>query len=68
MHRTLVCWCFQAYRQLGDASPDVGAQELKAMWNVTQELIAEGRISAGHDISDGGIITTLCEMAFAGGS
>jgi phosphoribosylformylglycinamidine synthase len=36
------------------------------MWEVTQSLISEGKISAGHDISDGGIATTLCEMAFAG--
>ena len=37
------------------------------MWEVTQGLIAQGRISAGHDISDGGLATTLLEMAFAGG-
>jgi phosphoribosylformylglycinamidine synthase len=58
----------QAYNQLGDSCPDVTAALLKAMWEVTQGLIAEGRVSAGHDISDGGIATTLLEMAFAGGS
>ena len=36
------------------------------MWEVTQSLIQEGRISAGHDVSDGGVATTLLEMAFAG--
>jgi phosphoribosylformylglycinamidine synthase len=47
-------------------SPDVSGAALKGMWAVTQSLIASNRISAGHDISDGGIATTLCEMAFAG--
>lgn len=28
--------------------------------------IPERRISSGHDISDGGLITALLEMAFAG--
>jgi len=56
----------QAYNQLGDASPDVTAKALQGMWEVTQDLIGKGKISAGHDISDGGIATTLCEMAFAG--
>ncbi|GAX81039.1 hypothetical protein CEUSTIGMA_g8474.t1 [Chlamydomonas eustigma] len=56
----------QAYNQLGDSCPDVSAEHLKAMWEVTQSLIAKGSISAGHDISDGGVVTTLLEMAFAG--
>ncbi|KAL6745568.1 CobB/CobQ-like glutamine amidotransferase domain-containing protein [Haematococcus lacustris] len=56
----------QAYSQLGDCCPDVAAADLRAMWEVTQQLIGGAKISAGHDISDGGIATTLCEMAFAG--
>lgn len=56
----------QVYNQLGDACPDVTSAGLKGMWEVTQALLATGRISAGHDISDGGIATTLLEMAFAG--
>lgn len=56
----------QAYNQLGDSCPDVTSADLKGMWEVTQGLIAKGSISAGHDISDGGIATTLLEMAFAG--
>ena len=34
-------------------------------FNVLQELIKKGWIMAGHDISAGGIITTLLEMTFA---
>ena len=56
----------QAYSQLGDSCPDVAPGHLKAMWETTQSLIAAGRVSAGHDISDGGIATTLLEMGFAG--
>lgn len=56
----------QVYNQLGDESPDVQTAHVKAAYNATQQLIADGKISAGHDISDGGIATTLLEMAFAG--
>ncbi|KAL4423911.1 hypothetical protein ABPG75_001212 [Micractinium tetrahymenae] len=56
----------QAYMQVGDASPDVDPKVLKAAFNVTQQLIADGKLLAGHDISDGGIVTAVLEMAFAG--
>jgi phosphoribosylformylglycinamidine synthase len=57
----------QVYQQLGDAPPDVDdAHALKRAFNAVQELIAERVVSAGHDRSDGGLITTLLEMAFAG--
>ena len=36
------------------------------MYNTTQSLIADDKISAGHDISDGGMAVTLLEAAFAG--
>jgi len=52
--------------QIGDTSPDVDPADLKAMWEVTQGLLRERAISAGHDISDGGIAVALAEMAFAG--
>jgi phosphoribosylformylglycinamidine synthase len=55
------------FGQVGDESPDVeDAQLLKRAFNTVQELIADGAIVAGHDRSDGGLITTLLEMAFAG--
>lgn len=56
----------QAYDQLGNDCPDVTSGALKAMWETTQALIAQGAISAGHDVSDGGLVTTVLEMAFAG--
>ena len=35
-------------------------------FGATQKLISERLLRSGHDISDGGIITTLLEMAFSG--
>ena len=61
-----LAWPVQVYGQLGDDSPDVDVSSLKAMYKITQRLIAEDRVSAGHDISDGGIAVTLLEAAFAG--
>ena len=57
----------QVYGQVGNESPDVDDPEmLKRAFHAIQKLISENLILAGHDISDGGIITTFLEMAFAG--
>ena len=56
----------QAYEQVGNTSPDVRTSLVKAAYATTQELIKQRQISAGHDISDGGVAVTLLEMAFAG--
>jgi len=56
-----------AYGQIGDATPDLDDVELlKRAFDAVQELIDEGLVLAGHDRSDGGLVTTLLEMAFAG--
>jgi phosphoribosylformylglycinamidine synthase len=55
------------YGQVGDDCPDLDdPYVLQRAFEVVQSLIAERRISAGHDRSDGGLVTTLLEMAFAG--
>jgi len=56
----------QAHAQLGDESPDVSAADVGAAWRGVQAAIDAGLVRAGHDISDGGIVTALLEMAFAG--
>lgn len=57
----------QCYKQIGDESPDVdNVQLLKDSFNAVQLLIDKGLVLAGHDRSDGGLITTLLEMAFSG--
>ncbi len=56
----------QVFGQLGGVSPDVDIGVLGAAFNTTQALIERGLLLAGHDVSDGGLATTLLEMAFAG--
>jgi len=57
----------QALGQIGNESPDVEDPELlKRAFQAVQDLIAAGLILAGHDCSDGGLITTVAEMAMAG--
>lgn len=57
----------QAYGQEGNDTPDISQPEvLKKAFNVTQSLLAQKKLLAGHDISDGGLIVSLLEMAFGG--
>lgn len=57
----------QVFGELGDIAPDLDqAAVLKAFFEVTQQLVAERSLLAYHDKSDGGLFTTLVEMAFAG--
>ncbi|WP_457668709.1 phosphoribosylformylglycinamidine synthase [Thiolapillus sp.] len=57
----------QVYSQLGHICPDLDDLEmLKRCFGAVQELNRDGLILAMHDRSDGGLITTLLEMAFAG--
>jgi len=55
----------QVYGQLGDEVPDLDdPARLAGLFAAVQAL--RGQILAYHDRSDGGLLTTLCEMAFAG--
>ncbi|KZN46772.1 phosphoribosylformylglycinamidine synthase [Pseudoalteromonas luteoviolacea] len=57
----------QVYKQLGDKTPDVDSPELlKGFYNAMQALVADEKLLAYHDRSDGGLFTTVAEMAFAG--
>ena len=57
----------QVYGQLGDQGPDLDDPEaLKRFFAVITELRREGLLLAYHDRSDGGLLATLAEMAFAG--
>ena len=59
--------CAQLYNQIVNESPDIeDFVSLKSAFEVTQELIDKRTILAGHDRSDGGLVTCLLEMAFAG--
>lgn len=55
------------YGQIGNETPDIDdAGLLKRVFIATQWLIEKDLILSGHDISDGGLIVTLLEMAFSG--
>lgn len=57
----------QTYGKLGKQAPDVDdAEDLKAFFAVIQGLNADGHLLAYHDRSDGGLLTSVMEMAFAG--
>ncbi len=57
----------QVYGKLGSQAPDVDdAEDLKAFFAVIQGLNADGHLLAYHDRSDGGLLVTAFEMAFAG--
>jgi len=57
----------QVYNQIGDSAADVDdAELLKGFFKAIQQLMAQSLLLAYHDRSDGGLFTTLLEMAFAG--
>jgi phosphoribosylformylglycinamidine synthase len=57
----------QVVSQTGDATADVdNPNDLVEFWSAIQELGRDGKILAYHDRSDGGLFTTIVEMAFAG--
>ncbi len=57
----------QTLDQVGDAVPDLDdPSQLVALVNAVNALRADGKILAYHDRSDGGLLTTVAEMAFAG--
>lgn len=57
----------QVYNEVGQDVPDVDQPELLvAFFQAMQELNEQGLILAYHDRADGGLFTTVAEMAFAG--
>ena len=56
----------QTLNSVGTTAPDVSdAHAFATAFNAVQQLIVEGKILAGHDVSAGGLVTTLLEMNFA---
>lgn len=57
----------QVFQQLGHHPPDLDDPNvLKNFFTAIQILIQENKLLAYHDRSDGGLLATVCEMAFAG--
>ena len=55
----------QVYNQLGNETPDADANVLKKFFTNLSSLKQSDTILAYHDRSDGGLLTTVLEMAFA---
>jgi len=57
----------QVFGQVGDEAPDVeNALTIRDFFDAVEQLHESGVVLAYHDRSDGGLLTTLVEMAFAG--
>ena len=56
----------QVLNRVGQEAPDAGeAGYFARAFDTIQAMIADGMILSGHDVSAGGLITTLLEMCFA---
>ena len=59
---------YQSYGLYGGETPDLEKpKQLKRLFNSTQKLLKQHKICALHDISDGGLITSLLEMSLCSG-
>lgn len=57
---------FQSLGKVGTEAPSIANPEYFAdAFDAVQTLLSKGLVLAGHDISAGGLITTLLEMCFA---
>lgn len=57
----------QCYGMIGDDSPDLDDSDLFVRaFGAVQTLVRGHLLQAGHDVSDGGVLVALLEMAFAG--
>lgn len=64
MGGSVLAHCFS---QVGDYAPDMtDADAMAAFFKVVRALASEGDVLAYHDRSDGGLLATVAEMAFAG--
>ncbi|MEW4924781.1 phosphoribosylformylglycinamidine synthase [Algibacter sp. 2305UL17-15] len=56
----------QVLNTIGNEAPDVkNSSFVKDTFNTIQDLIKADKISSGHDVASGGLITTLLELCFA---
>jgi phosphoribosylformylglycinamidine synthase len=55
----------QVYNNRGNQTPDADPQTLSDFFKTLSTLKREGKILAYHDRSDGGLLVTVLEMAFA---
>jgi phosphoribosylformylglycinamidine synthase len=57
---------YQILSRVGNEAPTINQDsEFKTKFDAIQTLIKKGKIVSGHDISSGGLLTTLLELCFA---
>jgi phosphoribosylformylglycinamidine synthase len=59
-------WAHVVHGHLGGLPPQVDLEAERALAQVLVEAAAEGRVTAAHDVSDGGVAAALAEMALQG--
>ncbi|WP_072380356.1 phosphoribosylformylglycinamidine synthase subunit PurL [Novosphingobium sp. NDB2Meth1] len=60
-------WLREVHGREEGAPPPVDLTAERAHGEFIRKLIAEGKVSAVHDVSDGGLLVALAEMAMASG-
>ncbi|HEY6869110.1 MAG TPA: AIR synthase-related protein, partial [Novosphingobium sp.] len=60
-------WLRELHGREDGPPPPVDLAAERAHGEFVRRLIAEGKVSAVHDVSDGGLLVALAEMAMAGG-
>jgi phosphoribosylformylglycinamidine synthase len=59
-------WLQVVHQRAEGPPPDVDLEHERRVGALVRRLIADGLVSAVHDVSDGGLLVTLAEMALAG--
>ncbi|WP_114519863.1 phosphoribosylformylglycinamidine synthase subunit PurL [Altererythrobacter sp. ZODW24] len=59
-------WLREVHGEKRGNPPPVDLQEELEMGSLIRNLIAEGKVTAVHDVSDGGALVAIAEMALAG--
>src|SRR3546814_2742750 len=59
-------WLRELHGREDGPPPPVDLAREKANGDLVRRLIAEGKVTAVHDVSDGGLLIAVAEMALAG--
>ena len=60
-------WLSELHRRRQGAAPPIDLRKEAQAGRAIRALISDGLVSAVHDVSDGGILVAVAEMALAGG-
>ena len=60
-------WLRELHGREDGSPPPVDLAKERAHAEFVRTLVAEGKLTAVHDVSDGGLLVTVAEMALAGG-